>query len=128
MKYIINSFLLCCFCLIGVKRQQPDCKRFKDGTFTITDKDVVYIIERHGNKQSETRQGSTDTSAFVVTWINDCTYRLNPYPDYFVKHPNESKDEMMMITITKTTPNSYFETTTSNFFKGEVSAEVVKIK
>jgi len=128
MRCVFSGFLLGYFCFIGCSQQPSDCRRFKEGTFTLTDKNNVYTIVRSGNWQLETKQGSGDTSTFAVDWIDDCTYKLTPYPSYFKKHPNESKDEMMKVTITKTTANSYFETTTSNFFPGEVRAEIVKVK
>jgi len=128
MKQVIICFLFSCFGLIACNNGPQDCKRFRDGTFILAGNGGNYTIVRQGNWQLETKSGSTDTSTFAVEWLDDCTYTLKPYPSYFKKHPNESTEEMMTVVIDKTTANSYFETTTGNFFPGGMKGELVKVK
>lgn len=65
MKICITVILLLNALLLGLK-EQPDCKKFKNGTYRILDTPRNYIINRQGANQYERLEGDTVRWHFLV--------------------------------------------------------------
>jgi hypothetical protein len=99
----------------ALTRSGLDCKQFKTGKFTLTERDKAgkYIVERDHSFQTETDVVKGVTIKFKVTWINDCTYQLNTI---------EGQDEAMNSYRGKTLTVRILETYTDGY-KFEVRME-----
>lgn len=79
----IQFLLFCCsflfFCNLGIA-QIKDCKKFKNGTFKLVDKNsgTTYIIKRKGDIQYEEIEGNSKQLSFHIKWIDDCKYTVLP--------------------------------------------------
>lgn len=79
----IQFLLFCCsfifFCNFGTA-QIKDCKKFKNGTFKLVDKNsgTTYIIKRKGDIQYEEIEGNSKQLSFHIKWIDDCKYTVLP--------------------------------------------------
>lgn len=96
-------------------RSGLDCKQFKTGKFTLTEREKAgtYIVERDHAFQIETDVVKGVIIKFKVTWINDCTYQLNII---------EGQDESMTSYRGKTLTVRILETYTDGY-KFEVRME-----
>ena len=65
--------LLVCSC--APKRT---CEDYSNGQFRINDwdNDLSYWIMRTDSIQIETKEGTGDTSKYIVTWLDPCEYKL----------------------------------------------------
>ena len=86
--------------LVSCYNQERNCKDFKTGKFTFTQKidsiEKTSTFERNDKLQIETFEGKTDTA--TIRWINDCEYilqKLHP------KNREERKAISMKILTTK---------------------------
>lgn len=91
--------------------QNPDCTRFKEGTFKLTDPATkkVSIIKREGNIQTEKMEDAEEVYDFDLVWIDDCTYTLNPTPATAARNKDVLKAGTMTVKITKTKEKSYIQ-------------------
>jgi hypothetical protein len=97
MKKILFLLLLT---LASCYNQERNCKDFKTGKFTFTQKidsiEKTSTFERNNKLQIETFEGKTDTA--TIRWVNDCEYilqKLHP------KNREERKAISMKIFTTK---------------------------
>lgn len=127
-KLLFFSLLILLICAIKTYAQSIDCKTFKNGKFKIETQGHITIIERSGSNQLEFFDGAKVPTSFTVNWVDNCTYTLTPHADVFKKYPNTPKNAMLTVKITKTTNNSYTQTSTANFSKGSFTSEVTKIE
>ena len=109
-----------------VKSQSLNCAKFRSGTFTMKFKGGSEIIERYGRYQRETVVGTKIPLSFIITWTDDCHYTLKPMPSAYKYLNGASEDDVMSVTIIKTTKNSY--TQISTLRKIRVTDEMIKIK
>jgi hypothetical protein len=109
--------------------ENPDCKKFRDGKFKMVDSKagVTFFLTREGTRQTELMEGSKDTSVFVVTWTDDCTYTLTPTKETFKKYPDLPANAVLTIRITETTDSSYFQTSMASFSEMVQYSEVIKL-
>src|ERR1041385_7514942 len=96
---LLNAFISCA--------QQMDCKPFRNGLFKM-ESESTWIINRNGNLQTETAEGSNDTASFVVNWIDDCTYTLTPTEET-LKLKKVSGKNTVTVRIIETRPSSYIQ-------------------
>ena len=96
-KILILPLLLL---LISCYNQERNCKDFKTGKFTFTQKidsiEETSTFERNDKLQIETFEGKTDTA--TIRWVNDCEYilqKLHP------KNREERKSILIKILTTK---------------------------
>ncbi len=96
-KILILPLLLLLF---SCYNQERNCKDFKTGKFSFTqkmgNKEQTSTFERNEKFQIETFEGKTDTA--TIRWINDCEYilqKLHP------KNREERKAISMKILTTK---------------------------
>ncbi len=132
-KNIFNLLLLLLVTVFGNKAfgQTPDCFKFRDGKFKISDAKAggIFIIDRKGGYQVENNEGLKMTLKFKVTWLDDCTYTLKL--ETILRNENNvplPTDMILTVKITETTKNSYLQESTSNKYSGVYKSEVVKIQ
>jgi len=134
MKYFLLTTALLFFVAItyAQKTDAPnatDCRRFRNGTFKITDEKVGnFTIVRKGNIQTETKEGDSESLIFHVQWIDDCTYTLTPGEAFHKKFPMMPANVVITVNIIKTSPNSYTQRSSANFSALVLVSEMVKIK
>ncbi len=89
-------------------RDELNCKQFKTGKFTLTEKEKAgtYIVERDHSFQTETDVAKGVTIRFKVTWINDCTYQLNIVEGQD-ETMNSYRGKTLTIRILETYPDGY---------------------
>jgi hypothetical protein len=118
-------------CLFGfcVYSQSPNCAKFKNGKFKTIINGRTSIIERSGSVQKEVLFKLADSvkMTFEVKWIDDCRYSLKPVKEWFDKHPQAPKNMLITVKIIATSPNSYTQTSSSNFSPQIVTSEMIKI-
>jgi len=108
MKRIISLYALTMlFSIAGYS--QASCKKFKNGTFKITDpkSKQVCIITRKDNKQTEKMEESDDVYDFDITWLDDCTYTVTPTASAVAKNQKILDIGTMTVKITKAKDSSY---------------------
>lgn len=92
------------FILISCNEPQRNCKNFKTGTFTfsqkINGKTEFSKFERQENIQIEEFNGKKDTTS--IRWINDCEYILQK-----IKPKNMLEKKAIHFKILTTTDSSY---------------------
>ncbi|MBS1536584.1 MAG: hypothetical protein JST20_02400 [Bacteroidetes bacterium] len=104
-----------------------DCSKFKNGTFKILNPALKgYTIKRNGNIQIESYK--ENEQVYKIEWIKDCTYTLTPTEETLKKTPNFPKTGVLTIKIIQVKPNSYIQTTSSNFSSQVQTSEIIKIK
>ncbi len=110
--------------------QPPDCGKFREGKFRISDTraGVITIAERRGNYQTEYSEALKAVVRFRITWRDNCTYTLKL--DKVIR--NENKIDFpanleVHVKIVETAANSYTQETSSSFTNGTYKVEVVKI-
>jgi len=113
---------------VNSRAQSLNCKHFRDGTFTSTFEGNTDSIKRVGADQYEYFNGSKVADHYLVKWVDDCTYTLTPFPDVFEKNQNLPRNIIFTVKITKTTKNSYTQTTSNNISDYLVTCEIVKTK
>jgi hypothetical protein len=92
----------------GWTSDELNCKEFRTGKFTLTEKDRegTYIVERDHSFQFETDVVKGVTVKFKVVWIGDCVYHLN-----IVEGQDDTmhfyKDKTLTIRILETYPDGY---------------------
>lgn len=93
---------------LGWTSDELNCKEFRTGKFTLTEKgkEGTYIVERDHAYQIETDVVKGITVKFKVSWISDCVYRLT-----IVEGQDETmhfyKDKTLTIRILETYPDGY---------------------
>ena len=101
MKKILFLLLLT---LASCYNQERNCKDFKTGKFTFTQKidsiEKTSTFERNDKLQIETFEGKTDTAS--IRWVNDCDYILQKL------HPkNNQEKKAISMRILTTSKKSY---------------------
>lgn len=88
MKNITKLLLILALTLTSISYSQKDCKKFKNGTFKLVDKNTgtVFLIKRKGNIQTEEIEGEKEGYSFHVNWISDCIYTLYPTKETLAKN------------------------------------------
>lgn len=104
-KLLFLLFLISFTCF----SQTPDCAKFKDGTFQITDpgSKKVCIIKRDGDKQTERFMESDETYEFDLHWVDACTYTLTPTAATLSRNKDIKEIGIMTVKITEVKDNSY---------------------
>jgi hypothetical protein len=130
MKLVI-LFLFFSFATTAAFCQAPECYRFKEGKFKITDANAggITVIDRRGNYQVENNEGMKMTLKFKVTWLDDCTYTLQL--DTILRNDNKialPKDMILKVKILATAKNSYTQESSSNLYDAVYKSEVIKIQ
>lgn len=98
--------------LTAVSYSQNDCKKYRNGTFKLVDKNsgTVYLIKRKGNIQYEEIEGESDVYTFHVNWTSDCRYTLNPTKETLEK--SELFGGTILVEITEIRENTIVLKTT----------------
>lgn len=111
MKTILSISL---FLLPFLGFSQKDCTKFKDGAFKITDPVTkkVCIITREGNTQTERLEDAAEIYDFDITWIDDCTYTVNPTAATSARNKDVLKAGTMTVKIIKVSDTSYTQRVT----------------
>jgi hypothetical protein len=132
-KIVFNSLLYILVFIFGNQAfaQSPECFKFKDGKFRITDANAggITVIERSGGYQVENNEGMKVTLKFKVTWLDDCTYTLKL--DTILRNENKialPTDMILKVKILATSANSYTQESSSNLYPAVYKSEVVKIQ
>lgn len=94
--------------------RQSDCSKFRNGTFKVTDPATkkVCIITRDGNTQTERMEDTPEIYDFNITWLDDCTYTVNPTAATSARNKDVLKAGTMTVKIIKTTDTSYTQKVT----------------
>ncbi len=93
---------------LGWTSDELNCREFRTGKFTLTEKDRAgtYIVERDHSYQFETDVVRGVTVKFKVNWISDCVYHLT-----IVDGQDETmlfyKDKTLTIRILETYKDGY---------------------
>jgi len=100
MKILLISIIGLFFLTEGCNAQELKCKEFHQGTFinapdgkstgTIIKRNEIFQIEIHEERGLETKD--------MITWLDDCTYKLSPVD----KNQNNTN---LIVKITETTGN-----------------------
>jgi len=123
-KIVLIIFFM--FSQLAVNAQTTNCKNFREGTFQMNFKGKAILIKRYGNIQYEyLNNAQKPTMIFDVKWINDCTYTLKPTAATLKAFRLLPKNALLTVKIGKTTPRSYFHTTSNNYSKEVISSEIV---
>ena len=121
-------FVLFVFSLSIAKSQTISCKNFREGTFKMDFKGKSILIKRYGNVQYEyLNNDQKPTMTFAVKWINDCTYTLKPNAATLKSFKVLPANALLTVKIIKTTPKSYFHSTSNNYSKEVISSEIVAV-
>lgn len=93
---------------------QDSCKKFKNGTFKLTDpkSKQVCIITRNGNKQTEKMAESEEAYDFDIVWVDDCTYTVTPTAATAARNKEVLKTGTMTVKIIKAQDKSYTQSIT----------------
>lgn len=109
---------------------QPNCKKFKTGKFqNIENGKVSSLIERNETSQIET-VGDIKVKLQIV-WINACTYRLKFIKGneaFWKSRPKNAPTPDLIVTITKTNENSYFQEAKSEGSESVYKSEMRKVQ
>jgi len=121
-----NAIIVLFLCISTVAfGQDLDCKKFKNGKFSMTSDQVNFIIERNGNKQIESTVGTNTKSMFKIKWIDECTYTLRYKKDLSGNRQNPFPKKMILtIEIIEVKENSYIQRTSSNMFDAVIEGEL----
>jgi hypothetical protein len=130
MKY----WLVAVFALLSMRtfaqeeaiESDPDCLKFKEGTFTFEEyPHNTLIVTRTKSKQVEHETFEDLKLKFKVKWIDECTYILT-YLGANKVYPGSKKGDTMTIKIVKTEGNKYWYEAEH---KGEmIPGEMIKIE
>jgi cytochrome oxidase Cu insertion factor (SCO1/SenC/PrrC family) len=125
-KAILIFILISALVPLKLSAQSKDCSRFKNGTFTMKFKGGTEVIERYGRYQRETVVGTKIPLSFIVTWVDDCHYTLKPMPETYKHFKQLPKNDVMLVSIIKTTESSYIQE--SSLGNVKLTGEMIKIK
>jgi tetratricopeptide (TPR) repeat protein len=106
-----------------------DCTNLKTGKFEIYDEQSgLTKIERTEKFQIEENTKIGYKLKLKVTWINNCTYQLQPIEDLL--NPENKELPTMIVTsiITKKTDKGYIQVSSSNIDPTEVETELTKVE
>jgi Tfp pilus assembly protein PilF len=106
-----------------------DCSTLKTGKFEINDEiSGITKIERTEQFQIEENTKLGYKLKLKVTWINDCTYQLQPIEDLL--NPENKDLPTMIVTskITEITDKGYIQVSSSNIDPTKVKTELTKVK
>ena len=78
---ISNKVAIFCFSLVLLVcscAPKRTCEDYRNGEFRITDwdNDMSFWIMRQDSIQVETKEGTGDTSRYIVRWLDSCEYQL----------------------------------------------------
>jgi hypothetical protein len=120
--YLVASFTTLAF------GQTLNCSSFRDGKFKIVAPAIgTYIIERKGEIQTEASDKDPNIYSYLIKWIDDCTYTLTPTKETLKLDPTLPENVVLTVKIIETRPNSYLQTTTSNYANRELTCELIRI-
>ena len=123
-------FVLLIFLTGNAFSQDFDCKKFKDGKFMIEDEaNGNSYIDRKGDTQTETGEGSGLELLFIVKWTSNCTYTL--IVKEVLNNPQNIPIPMEMVLtveIIHVMENSYIQRSTSNISEMVVESEMIMIE
>jgi len=108
--------------------QDLDCQVYKNGLFMIPMDSLApeTLIMREGNRQEELIYGELDTLKFEVSWEGDCTYILTPIDKDLLFNSGMPKDAKLIVQITKTSGDNYWQTAKFNFDEYVMSSQVFR--
>ena len=106
--------------------QSLTCNQFKNGTFETSYRGKTTIIKRSDSTQVEYVKNSRIVVSFVVKWVDDCTYTLQPNQDYFNEFVDLPRNMILTVSMSKLTENSYMQTTTSNYSPVVLTTKVIR--
>ena len=95
-----------------IHAQEMNCKKFKTGYFQNVDhKDGDLFIKRTNKFQFETDKVSGVELKLKVTWINDCTYKLQLISgnDVWNSNPHLPSDTKVIVQIIETGEDYYIQ-------------------
>ena len=128
MKHVL--FVLFVFLTGNAFTQDLDCAQFKNGKFMIVDpENGNSYINRQGNTQTETGDGSGLELLFDVVWLNECTYTLK-IKEVF-KNPKNIPlllEMVLTVEIIETKENSYVQRSTSDMFEMVLESELIRVE
>jgi len=128
MKYVL--FVLFVFLTGNAFTQDLDCTQFKNGKFMIVDpENGNSYINRQGNTQTETGDGSGLELLFDVVWLNECTYTLKVKE--VLKNPKNIPlplEMVLTVEIIETKENSYVQRSTSDMFEMVLESELIRVE
>lgn len=119
MKYFVLLALLCSAC-----KRPVNCKDFRTGTFVL-EGDTNYKFVRTSDTQIETNLSTGDTTVFDITWLDDCSYRLNFREGYY---PKRNDTLIMTVKIIKTAGDYMYYESTAKGYSRSVAGKLLKVK
>lgn len=106
-----------------------NCSSIKTGKFKISDESAgLTIIERTPYFQIEENTKHGYKLKLKVTWINDCTYQLEPVEDLLNPENKNLPKMILTCTITEITNKGYIQISTSDINPTRIKAEVIEIE
>jgi hypothetical protein len=104
----VSILLLFLVTSLAWTRDELNCKQFKTGKFTLTEKERAgtYIVDRDQSFQTETDVAKGVTIRFKVTWLSDCTYQLTIVEGQD-EAMNSYRGKTLTVRILETYPDGY---------------------
>lgn len=129
MKLFLSAVFFLMFSTLAAKAQEPDCLKFHDGKFKLVDpKYGTFIITRKGDTQTEQILGDTTVYTFKVTWIDECTYRLDDGEKFKKDFKPLGPNDVFTVHIIKTTADSYTQISSSSSIKKKLVKTLFRIE
>lgn len=111
------------------RQKNLDCSSVKTGNFKSSDKLVgETIIERTPDFQIEENTKHGYKLKLKVTWIDDCTYQLEPVEDLLNPENKDLPTMILTCTITEITDKGYVQISKSDIDPTRVKSELIRIK
>jgi tetratricopeptide (TPR) repeat protein len=106
-----------------------DCSDIKTGKFKhLSEEYGETIIERTIEYQIEESIKYGDKIKLKITWIDDCTYQLQPVEDLSNPENNEIPTMILTSTITEITKNGYIQISSSNGNPMKIKSEIIRME
>ncbi len=111
------------------RQQNLDCSSVKTGKFKSSDEIVgETIIERTDQFQIEENKKHAYKLKLKVTWINDCTYQLEPVEDLLNPENQDLPTMILTCTITEITENGYILISRTDTDQTRIKTELKRIE